>query len=44
MTVQEVEKLWDNTSTSYHEYDCSPQSIYYSMINIMRMHKAKNVL
>jgi hypothetical protein len=44
MNIQEVEKMWDNMSATYSDFDCSPQSFYYSIINMLNLPKAKHVL
>ena len=44
LTVQEVEKMWDNMTAVYPDFDFSPQSFYYGVINMLKMQKAKNVL
>ncbi len=36
--------MWDGMTTVYTDFDCSPQSFYYSIINMLNLSKAKNVL
>lgn len=43
-TINEVEKNWDMLSTIYSEFDCTPQSFYFSIVNILEIPKAKNIL
>lgn len=44
MTVAEVEKMWDNMTVMYPDFDCAPQSFYYAIMNMLDLSKAKNIL
>lgn len=43
-TIKEVEKMWDNMSKIYDEFDCSPQSFYYAIINMLDLKSASHIL
>jgi hypothetical protein len=36
--------MWDDMTEVYTDFDCSPQSFFYSIINMLDISKAKNVL
>lgn len=36
--------MWDGMSLVYPEFDSTPQSFYYSIINILDIGKAKHIL
>lgn len=43
-TISEVGKMWDGMAAFYPEFDSTPQGFYFSLVNIMNIGEAKNIL
>lgn len=43
-TIEEVKQNWNDYSTEYNTFDVGPQTLFSSLINIMRMEEAEKIL
>ena len=42
--INQLKKDWNNLSDSYKKIDMAPQTFYYSLLSLMNLQNAKNVL
>jgi hypothetical protein len=43
-SYEEIKKRWNQMSTVYVTFDSAPQTFFYTLINMLKLNQAKNVL
>ena len=43
-TIEEVRTDWDEYSHQYNTFDVGPQTFFFSLVNILNLHTASNIL
>jgi hypothetical protein len=43
-TIAQVKSQWEATTPYYQEIDCTPQTFFYTLMNMLKLGESKNIL